>query len=206
MSKRTKDEMGMMKSVAGVMATVVALLTDAICKLGGDFSHVHRLTTDEGKDTVNKIANLIVGNKPAEVPASPNWWEKLLAALVRACGFTYVNPSVNGENFPCNTEPGQVEIVSIKARLAELGRSWLSTADVKDYLDMMGYRPATLVELLLWWLANPARHASCFVVALGQLWRGDAPYVGGNGDYRYLDLGSIEDGWDGRCGFAAVRK
>ncbi len=209
MSKRTKDEMDMMGSVAGVLATAVALLRATVIKLGGNFSHVHRLTTPEGAETVEKIANLIVG-KPAEAPVpSPNWWITMLAAFVKVCGFTWMNQNVNGENFhfPCtNVEPGQVEIVSIKTRLMELGRQWLTTAEVLAYLAELGYRPTGLLELLLWWLANPAKHADCLVVALGQLWRGSAPYVRGYGSRRRLVLGSSVRGWDARCGFVAVRK
>ncbi|NQU83642.1 MAG: hypothetical protein HQ536_02930 [Parcubacteria group bacterium] len=60
MAKRSKDELGMMESVAGVLLSIMTTLRIAIQKRGGDFNSLRRLTTPEGAETVEKIADLIM--------------------------------------------------------------------------------------------------------------------------------------------------
>lgn len=137
-------------------------------------------------------------------------WSKFLAVHIQMGGFvSYIDENITGENFPLQDEDlefGPVEIISIREYLKSLGRRALSTNEVLAYLAKLGYRPATLLELLLWWLANLAKHANCLIVALGSVWRGNAPYVDGNDGYRYLYLRSIEYDWREYDEFAAVRK
>lgn len=200
--KMSKKNVSAIVSGAGFLAAVWTVLVSAVHKLGGTDEQIHRLATPEGAETVEKMAALIVG-KPEQ---AASWWATIFTALIRACGFTWQNQNVTAENFPNSGEPGQVEVVSIKARLAELGRQWLSTVEVKVYLDSLGLRPATLLELILWWLANPAKHANCLVVALGQVWQSYVPSVYGDGGFRYLNLYTVRDGWSEVFEFAAVRK
>jgi len=68
MSKRSKDELETMKTVAGVMFAVVTVLTDAVRGLGGTFEHIRRLTTPEGAETVKAIAALIANDNKKVFP------------------------------------------------------------------------------------------------------------------------------------------
>lgn len=203
----SKKNVSSIVSGAGFLAAVWTALTAAVRKLGGTDEQMHRLSTPEGAETVERMAALIVGKPETQAAPVSSWWSAIFIALVRACRFTYMNPAITAENFPCgDVKPGQVVVISIKARLAELGRQWLSTKEVMAYLAELGYRPATLLELLFWWLANPTKQANCLAVALGQVWRGLAPCVCGNGGSRDLSLDSVLVDWNEYCEFAAVRK
>lgn len=213
-----------MKSVGIVstlwwLAKVLTALIGAVQDLGKKLgltdeqvdAKVHCLSTKDGAVVIKQVAEVIIGKQPtASVPAPTDWWDKFLEMMISACGFvSYRNPDVNGKNFPYqdgDLEPKRVETLSIKQKLCELGKSNMSTQEVRDYIDSMGYRSATLVELLWWWLKNPAKHADCLVFALGSVWRGLVPCVRGHGGGRGLYLLSSERDWRRLCSFAVVRK
>lgn len=132
-----------------------------------------------------------------------------LEKMISACGFvSYRDPDINDKNFPYqdgDSEPKQVKTLSIRQKLRELGQTTMSTQEVGDYVDAQGYRSATPVELLWWWLKNPAKHNDCFVFALGSLWRGRVPYILARDVHRELDLRSAGRDWLKDCSFAVVR-
>ena len=209
---KTKDELKLMEGIAGTVSAIVTALVVAVRKLGGGFSHFHRLTTPEGAETMDKIAALIVGQSAeATKPlVTPGLWSKFLAALIQACQFvSYVNPNITGENFSYrdgDLSLKSVEVISIKEHLRKLNRSWLRTDEVVVYLKSLGYRPATIVELLFWWLQHPENWTNCLVVALGSVWDGRVPFVGGRGSCRGLYLSYAALDWYEGFGFAAVRE
>ena len=206
----------MIVQVLGWLVAVIGGLMDELKELLGDAEdaineRLHQLAKPAGRKTLKKMAALIAGQEPTtSVPAPADWWDKFLAMMISTCGFvSYINENIIGKNFPYqdgDLEPKQVETLSIKQKLRELGRSAMTTQEVKDFIDFSGYRSATLVELLWWWLKNPMEHANCLVFALGSVWRGLVHYVYGNGDRRGLGLNSTEFGWSGDCSFAVVRK
>lgn len=208
MSRSEKKEWGLetLLSVIGFVFELVRTVVAALRKRSGTVDHLRRLLREP--ELVDKVFDLIVGQPPAPL-AAPSWWSQFLAALIRVCQFVpYVNPDITGENFPlCDGDlaPKSVEIISIEEYLQKLGKSLLSTLEVKAYLDVLGYRPATLVELLFWWLQNPAKWSNCLVVALGSAWCGNVPYVYGDGSFRKLNLYSTENVWNEVYEFAAVR-
>ncbi len=197
--------------LAKVLTALVNAVTDLGKKLGLTEEQVdekvHLLSTSDGVIVINQWAEITIGKS---VSAPADWWDKFLEMMISACAFvSYRNQDINGQNFPYQNgdlEPKHVETLSIKQKLRELGRQTMSTREVKDYIDFRGYRSATLVELLWWWLKNPTEHANCLVFALGSVWRGLVPCVHGRGVYRELSLRSTEDGWDEVCSFAVVRK
>lgn len=207
-------------SAAGWITAVVGALLVAVRKLGGELGlaeeqvdeRIHLLSTPAGESILTQFAALILGQGQAVVVATapPDWWERVIAMMIRVCEFvSYINPNITGANFPYQTgdlDPKQVEVISIKQRIRDLGVGYLTTQQVLDYLNSLGYRPARLMELLWWWIMNPTKRANCLVVALGSVWRGLVPCVGGDGSYRGLGLDSVESDWPGRCAFAAVRK
>ena len=207
----------MIVKVLGWLVAVIGGLLEELRELLGDNEEainerLHQLAKPAGRKKLKKMAALIAaGQEPTTSASDPaDWWDKFLETMISACGFvSFRNSDVNGKNFPYqdgDLEPKQVETFSIKQKLRELGRSMMSTQEVKDYIDFMGYRSATLVELLWWWLKNPAKHTDCLVFALGSVWRGLVPYVLGSGGHRGLSLRSTEDDWSERCSFAVVRK
>jgi len=212
MSRSEKKEWGLetLLSVIGFIFELVRTVVGALRKRGGTVDHLRPLLREP--ELVDKVFDLIVG-QPAETPTSPGWWSQFLAALVKMCGFvSYTNPDITGENFPYrdgDLAPQPVEIISIKDRLKELGRSWLKTEEVKAYIAELGFRPATLLELLFWWLQNPAKRSDCLclMVALGSTWRGSVPFVDRYGSNRRLCLYLLETiwSWSEGYGFAAVR-
>lgn len=44
------------------------------------------------------------------------------------------------------------------------------------------------------------------VLYISAVWQGNAPYANGNGEYRKLNLNSVENDWNENCEFAAIRK
>lgn len=203
-------------SGAGWIATVLSALLAAVCQLGKKMNlteedvetRIHRLSTAEGVTVIEQIAGLILGQTPTVAPT--DWWNQFLSMMISAGQFVSgVNPNITGDNFPFQAgdlQPKQVEVVSIKQRIRELGVGWLTTQQVKDYIDSLGYRPATLVELLWWWTKNPSKWNDCLVVALGSVWGGHVPFVRGYGAHRSLSLDSVGFDWYEGCGFAVVRK
>lgn len=136
-------------------------------------------------------------------------WSKFLTLLIQAGGFvSYIDQDITGENFPLQDDDLKfkpVKIISIKEYSKSLGGRWPSTDEVKSYLAELGYRPATLAELLLWWLDYLATtYDFCLIVALGSIWHGSAPCIRGAGRSRGLDIKLIEVGWPADYEFAAV--
>ena len=201
---------------AGWVASLISALWAVTYQLGKKMNfteedveaRIHRLSTAEGSPIIEQIASLILGQTPTVAPS--DWWNKFLAMMISAGQFVSgVNPNIMGDNFPYQAgdlESKLVEVISIKQRIRDLGVSWLTTQQVIDYLDSLGYRPATLIELLWWWIKNPSKWNDCLVVALGSVWDGGVPCVGGDGAYRDLYLDSVERGWGEGCEFAVVRK
>ena len=101
-----------------------------------------------------------------------NRWNRLLAVLIRECGFAWANPDIVAEKFMllCRISFNPVEIVSIKPHLKEIGKPWIITDDILAYFDKLSFRPANLPELLCWWLKNKTSWTeSTVVVALGSV-------------------------------------
>jgi len=202
-----------------LLLNIIIRVWTAVRKLGEQLelsledttSQMHVLSTPDGDIIIDRIAQLIVGGPVAVDKSAPaDWWDILLDMLIQLGQFvSYVNSNINGTNFPY--QPGDLDFkevfnISIKKKLRELGRDWLSTQEVKDFLAEQGYRPATLVELLWWWLQNPAKHKNCLVVALGSIWDDRVPCVSGDDADRGLGLYSVQLHWDEGYVFAAVRK
>ena len=206
----------MIVKVLGWLVAVISGLLDELRELLDNNEEainerLHLLAKPAGRKTLKKMAALIAGQETTtSVSAPADWWDKFLEMMISACGFvSFRNSDINSKNFPYDggdLDQKHVETLSIKQKLRELGKSVMSTQEVKDYIDSMGYRSATLVELLWLWLKNPAKHTDCLVFALGSVWRALVPYVLGDGGRRELDLLSAENDWDEHCLFAVVRK
>ena len=211
--KRTDAEVTLMVGGGELLLSIIVRLIAAVRKLLSPEQvgpAIRRLASPAGESIIGQMAALVAGQPVATALITADFWSKFLELLIRAGNFvSYANPDINGKNFPY--QPGdldfkKVEVVSIKERLKTLDRDRLSTQEVMDFLAVAGYRPATLFELLWWWIQNLQLQNDCLVVALGSVWDGDVPFVDGHGADRELYLNTVEGDWDGCYGFAAVRK
>lgn len=197
---RSADEKSAIRKAAGMMSAVWLLLEAAVRERGGDDDSIAQLNTAKGQHLIGPIADLLVGKVAA--PMVQVAWSVCLAWIIAACKFvSYVHPDITAEHFP--PQPGDLiikEVIDVA-----IPRS-MSTPEVLKFLDEKSLRPATLVELLWWWITNPQKQSNCLVVALGSVWHGSVPYVYGSGDGRGLGLYSVGLDWDTYCAFAAVSK
>lgn len=108
--------------------------------------------------------------------------------------FSYVNPDLTDEHFPSvdgpNPEGGELEDypegVSSEAILADLKRR--------------NRRAATAAENLRYWHEHPECR-QYWVVALGQVWNGQALVLGEYEGDRVAGLGRVAGGWTARSRF-----
>lgn len=197
----SKRDVPLLVRGAGLLTSIFSGLVAAVKKRGGSEEQIHQLATPEGEAMLAKIADLIVGKTAEAASAISVVWSAVLGWVIGACRFTYVNPNITAENFP--PQPGDFTVKEVE--VVNFGRN-VSTEEARKLLDERGLRPATLMELLWWWLMHPEKHSDCLVVALGSLWTGHVPYVSGGGSLRRLFLGPVANDWDAFFSFAGVRK
>lgn len=189
-------------SGAGWLGGFVYLLEKALLARGWTHERIHALVTeaDPADQPIDRIADMLVGKVVG--PIVQVAWELVFKFVIGACRFvSYIHPDINAANFPYAAGDLDIkEIVIVKIEKT------MNTAQVLALLEEQGLRPARLMELLLWWLTHPAEQGNCLVVALGQLFRGGAPGVGGAGGSRKLSLARVDGDWNQFYGFAAVRK
>jgi len=188
------------RSAAGKMAAIWMALEAAVRQRGGNDDAILQLDSEGAQSLLEKIAELLVAK--VAVPIVNVAYQAVLTWVIAVCRFvSYVDPNITAANFQL-----QLGDLTLKEVIVVAIDKAMSTADVLQHLDNQGLRPATLLELLYWWLTNPNKHANCLVVALGQVWRGGVPYVYGRGVCRELSLCAVASGWGQVCSFAAVRK
>ena len=129
-----------------------------------------------------------------------------LAQMIAAGRYDYANSDITSGNFPTTANDGKQEVV---VELAHFGRDMESDAVLKKF-EARGLRAATLPELLAFGATYPEKQREFPIVALGSVRRRDVdrvvPYLNGDGSKRLLYLSWIDNRWNGRCRFAAVRK
>lgn len=124
-----------------------------------------------------------------------------LKNLIESCNFDYVNPNIE-ENFKYEEPTGKVELLKLTEDIT-------SEEAIKEMANR-GLRPATLTELLIFAKeSNEAFSPDYYIVALGSVAKVDGDrcvlYLDDWDVGRELLLDWFENGWDGRCRFAAVR-
>lgn len=202
-SRRTKrlpqEEQAMVSGGTKLFRIIVAIVTEVV-RLGGEGKFA-QLDKPANKAVITELAEMIVGK--VAVPVVQVRCNVMLGWIIAACRFTaYTNPNITAENFPFVV--GDLDIKEVQ----NVAIPWpMSTKEVRYHLDSLGLRPATLVEVLWWWLTHPEVQSDCLVVALGSDWNSRAPCVKGNGDDRQLSLSTVGYViWSTRWTFAAVGK
>ncbi len=201
MSKsKTPAERSAVVSASGMMAGIWFDLLTAVRAKGGSDEAIYRLNTPEGKPLIERMADLIVW------PFNYLVWTTVFSWILALCRFTFVNHNITAENFPLQKDDLMVKEVFDIA----IPRS-MTTKEVLAFLDEQGYRAATFVELLYWWLANPDKQLVCMVVALGYSVYNAVPYIEGcTAKKRHINLMQLHERgiapWGTTFRFAAVRK
>ncbi|OGZ41382.1 MAG: hypothetical protein A3C80_02625 [Candidatus Ryanbacteria bacterium RIFCSPHIGHO2_02_FULL_45_43] len=125
---------------------------------------------------------------------------------VKAGRYDLANSDITSRNFPTKRK-GTAEIAVEPIHFNRC----ISTDEALRELDMMGYRPAELQELLAFGEKYPEVQREFTVVASGSVWQNrygnrDVPGLGRFGSRRYLELFWFGYDFDEICRFAAVRK
>lgn len=136
-------------------------------------------------------------------------YTKTVEQAVTDGDYDWKNGDINAKNFPVSPEMVGKK-AEVSAKLFHFNRD-ISSEDVVSEMDKAGYRPATLMELLVLGFLFPKLQRQFPIVALGSVWRdGDDDrwvpclYVGNS--RRGLNLGWLDSNWDACCRFLGVRK
>lgn len=202
---------------AGFLAAFWISFEAAVREAGGSNDEIHRLGTEEGADTLRKMARVAVLRGeceivvPEEQPVETTYpvtvdHGQSLEEMIATGRYGTSNSDITAKHFPI-TGAGQVEV---QLHLVHLNRV-ATTDEVLAELDRRGLRPATLPELLAFGAKYPDLQREFPIAALGSVWRFPDGrrlvaaldnWSGGRG----LDLHWLEGGWGEYCRFAAVSK
>lgn len=136
-------------------------------------------------------------------------YTKTVEQVIADSNYDWKNDDITAQHFPVSPEMiGKKAEVS--AKLFHFNRG-ISSDDVISEMDKAGYRPATLMELLVLGFLFPELQRQFPIVALGSVWHdaGDyrlVPYLDVYGYKRELDLSWFGRDWDAPCRFLGVRK
>jgi hypothetical protein len=187
---------------AGFLATFNHRLFAEIEKAGISDERFYELLKADDADFMAKIISVFV--ESAGMTAGK------LAELISDCKLHHVDPDINVRNLKLAapfTDAPDMTTVSQK----ELSKLQMSTAEILAAVSQIGFRPATLVELLIYGKTTWDRQDS--IVALGTHWMKHAgqkkvPYLflGGNGPKLILRFYGEVDRWHWDDLFLVVRK
>ncbi|MFZ2309916.1 MAG: hypothetical protein WAW11_00010 [Patescibacteria group bacterium] len=136
-------------------------------------------------------------------------YTKTIEQAIADGNYDWKNSDVTAENFPISPEMAGKK-VEVKTKLFQFNRD-ISSEDVALEMNKDGYRPATLMELLVLGFLFPELQRQFPIIALGSVWPNAdldrcVPYLGGDGSGRRLDLGWFGSGWGAHYRFLGVRK
>jgi hypothetical protein len=158
-------------------------------------------------DLVNEHSS-VQSNSAEEISLAVDY-SQTVEQMVAAGKYGWKNPNITEEHFPLPVElTGQKTVVS--AKLFHFNRS-ISSDDAISEMDRAGYRPATLMELLVLGFILPGLQRQFPIVALGSIWLSAdghryVPCLGVGDGKRGLDLDWFDSVWRACCRFLGVRK
>ena len=136
-------------------------------------------------------------------------YTKTIEQAIADGNYDWKNSDITTKNFPISPEMiGKKVEVSTKS--FHFNRN-ISSDNAISEMDKDGYRPATLMELLVFGAIHPELQRQFPIVAVGSVWR-DAgvgrcvPCLDARGGKRELNLHWLGSGWHARCHFLGVRK
>lgn len=195
---------------AGMAADIWTRLDQAVRARGGIEDDLHLLARQEGQSVIDMIAERLVRAGAVARNVYPiigeygDEYSKLFVSLLEKGEYGYKNPNITPINFP-----GEC-ISQFDAVLFHPNRD-ISSDDVLRELDEMGFRPATMIELLAFGVTFPDIQRDFPIVELASSWVdpdsvrsvGSLSYWAGR---RSLRLHGWANDWNANCRFLAVRK
>ncbi|MDO8467243.1 MAG: hypothetical protein Q7S83_03850 [bacterium] len=195
----------------GTAFQVFKALTDEVLGMGGGDADLRRIETDKGLR--QKLAQLIVGvqEKAANIFKVIVDYSLSLADMIKQVKSDWTNSDITERHFPRPSIPrGISKKAEVALELIHFNRS-ISSDDAIAELKRLGYRPATIWELLVFGMTYPEKQREFPIVALGSVWRRwggcrGVAYLWSSAVGRYLFLGWFEGGWVDGYRFLAVRE
>ncbi|NCU43062.1 hypothetical protein EOL72_01780 [Candidatus Falkowbacteria bacterium] len=181
-------------------------------------SDLQKLTTvmENNNLSVAQVIELIEKSNESEKVINPTDeirlaidYTKTLEQAISDGNYDWKNSDITAQHFPVSPEMiGKKAEVSAKLFHFNCG---ISSDDVISEMDKAGYRPATLMELLVLGFLFPELQRHFPIVALGSVWHGaigggHVPYLDVDGNERGLDLYWFGIDWGAHCRFLGVRK
>lgn len=162
-------------------------------------------------DVSRKIQNIIEGkNVPTSIVVSESFptsvnYQRSVENGIGMDSYIRVSKEINALNFPTRLEKKKREKIGVK--LACFHRS-ISTPEIFEALEKIGYRPINLSELLAFGKQYPHVQCGFPVAALGSIWSPQPEYVPAliYDSGRALIIRSAWDGWGPHWRFAVVSK
>lgn len=197
-------------SGAGWLAGFADNLIKSLRERGVPDEDIHRLAADtkEGKALISKIVDIFaeVSQKSKDVFLVLVDYCRSLEDMIAAGKYNDVNSDINAKHFPVAKHGKE----NVAVELVHFDRS-IGSGDALLELDKMGFRPATLPELLAFGEKYPDVQLQFPIVALGSVWRGlrgprRVASLWGDAGRRDLRLDWFENDWNAYCRFAVVRK
>ena len=182
-------------------------------------SDLQKLTTamENKKLSVSQTIELIeTSNVSSEKIANPTDEMELVIDYTKTLGqaiadgnYDWKNSDINTKNFPISPEMIGKK-VEVSAKLFHFNRN-ISSEDAISEMDKAGYRPATLMELLVLGFLFPELQKQFPIIALGSFWRNACddryvPYLSVDGSERWLDLRWFWGDWIAYYRFLGIRK
>ena len=197
-------------SGAGWLASFADNLIKTARERGVPDEDIHRLAaeTREGKALISRIVDIFAeaSQKSKDVFRVLVDYCRSLEDMIAAGKYDSVNSDINTEHFPI-AKHGREDIA---IELVHIDRN-ISSDDALREMDKMGFRPATLPELLAFGEKYPDVQCQFPIVALGSVWRNlhgyrRVPVLWSDSRERFLLLIWFGYDWGAHYRFAAVRK
>ena len=136
-------------------------------------------------------------------------YSRTVQEMINAGNYGWTNNNITEKHFPLPTELNGKK-VSVLTKLFHFNRL-ISSNDAIAEMDKVGYRPATLPELLALGETHPEIQKEFSVVALGSVWRyafdfRAVPVLNFDGDLRKLSLYWFGRDWADYYRFLGIRK
>jgi len=136
-------------------------------------------------------------------------YNQSLKRMIALGRYDYKNIDIIEKNFPLPIELKNKK-VTVSGKLFYFEKS-ISGEDAISEMEKVGYRPATLVELLALGVKYPEMQRQFPIIALGSIWRSAnncrySPYLYVSGRDRELNFDWFGASWSGFCRFLAICK
>jgi hypothetical protein len=197
-------------NVAGLLMNIIIGLVKTVQDKGGTDDDIRRLASEEGRDLLGKIADLIIeaGRKARDIFQLAVDYGRKLEDAIAAGHYDWVNENITEANFPLGTEERGKKKLSTK--LFHFDRIVESKEAIRE-MEKEGYRPPSLREGLAFSEANPELQRQFPIVILGSVWVGGGrgprvPMLYGGSARRGLYLFCLGGKWGSGSRFLAVRK